>query len=156
MRGVISEERLAKLHKMYGHGTGADTMEEQGPKQTWFHRGPDRQPAASTPHARRAHAPPYAPPSIAEVLVEHLGALRKIQPPDSLTRAWVRQRASTRPGLRRNGRGPLPPMGSLTRDAAARDRGTPCSALGRDVSPAQGGRPVAGGPLTAIQAQTRD
>jgi hypothetical protein len=32
---------------------------------------------------------------------------------------------------------------ALTRDAAARDRGTqPCSALGRDVSPAQGDDPA--------------
>jgi hypothetical protein len=38
--GVISEERLAKLHKMYGHGTGADTMEEQGPKATLVSQRP--------------------------------------------------------------------------------------------------------------------
>jgi hypothetical protein len=57
-----SQRAASKLHKMYGHGTGA-TMDEQGPKQPWFHRGPDRQPAASTPHTsrRRAHAPrPHA------------------------------------------------------------------------------------------------
>jgi hypothetical protein len=146
LRGGL-RERLAKLHKMYGHGTGADTMEEQGPKAPWFHRGPDRQPSVNATHTsrRRAHAPPRAAhPSIAEVLVEHLGALRKdtAAPDRSLTRAWVRQRASTQ-GLRRNGRGPLHQWTALTRDAAARDRGTqPCSALGRDVSPAQGDDPA--------------
>jgi hypothetical protein len=82
-------------------------MDEQGPKQPRF-RGPDRQPAASTPQAEGGRTPPRPHASIAEVLVEHLGALRKdtAAPDRSLTRAW-RQRASTRPGLRRNGRGPL-------------------------------------------------
>jgi hypothetical protein len=44
---------------------------------------------------------------------------------------------------RRNGRGPLPPMdGSLTRDAAARDRGTPPCA-GPRCQPTRGDDPVA-------------
>jgi hypothetical protein len=68
LRGVISEERLAKLHKMYGHGTGADTMEEQGPKHHGFTEalidslqrqrtqaeGGRTRPASRTPEHRRS------------------------------------------------------------------------------------------------------
>jgi hypothetical protein len=80
----------------YGRGHNG----RAGPKASMVHRGPDRQPAASTPQQKAgARAPRAAHPSIAEVLVEHLGALRKdtAAPDRSLTRAWVRQRASTRP-----------------------------------------------------------
>jgi hypothetical protein len=58
-----SSQRASKASQNVWTRYGRGHNGRAGPKAPRFHRGPDRQPAASTPHTsrRRAHAPPREP-----------------------------------------------------------------------------------------------